>query len=459
MLLMSLTKFESMLKTNSVYFFDLVEFEEIILHYLDTGKHSLAKKAVKLGLEQHPTSVDLKLLEVEILIFDNKLDQAAQLVKKIEAIDPNNDEVYIQKATILSKGGAHKEAIENLKIALTHTNDKVDIWSLMGMEYLYLDDFENARLNFAKCIDVDFEDYSALYNVVYCFDMEKDHEQAIKYLNAYINRNPYCEVAWHQLGRQYFILNMFKEALTSFDYAVLIDESFIGGYLEKAKTLEQLGRFDEAIENYLITLELDDPTAFAYVRIGECYDQLGELETAISYYKKAVHEDPLLDKGWVLLTHSYYLQKDYQKALYYINKALKIDNENPLYWRKYAEINIKLNFYEEAVSAFQKCLMLKDEDVEIFVALSDVLSFLGEYNDALSVLFKAQKIYKEFAEIEYRLAGLFFILSKENHGIAHLKNGVAIDFEYHSIVKELYPSVFDHPKVQKLLADFKKAME
>ncbi len=459
MLPMPLTKFESMLKTNSVYFFDLVEFEEIILHYLDTGKHSLAKKAVKLGLEQHPTSVDLKLLEVEILIFDNKLEKAAQLVKKIEAIDPNNDEVYIQKATILSKGGAHKEAIENLKIALTHTNDKVDVWSLMGMEYLYLDDFENARLNFAKCIDVDYEDYSALYNVVYCFDMEKDHEQAIKYLNAYINRNPYCEVAWHQLGRQYFILNMFKEALTSFDYAVLIDESFIGGYLEKAKTLEQLERYDEAIENYLITLELDDPTAFAYVRIGECYDQLGELETAISYYKKSVHEDPLLDKGWVLLTHSYYLQNDYQKALYYINKALKIDDENALYWRKYAEINIKLNFYEEAVSAFQKCLMLKDEDIEIFIALSDVLSFIGEYNDALSVLFTAQKIYKKFAEIEYRLAGLFFVLSKENHGITHLKNGLAIDFEYHSIVKELYPTVFDHARVQKLLADFKKAME
>jgi len=459
MLPMPLTKFESMLKTNSVYFFDLVEFEEIILHYLDTGKHSLAKKAVKLGLEQHPTSVDLKLLEVEILIFDNKLELAAKLVKKIEAIDPNNDEVYIQKATILSKGGAHKQAIENLKIALTHTNEKVDVWSLMGMEYLYLDDFENARLNFAKCIDVDFEDYSALYNVVYCFDMEKDHEQAIKYLNAYLNKNPYCEVAWHQLGRQYFILNMYKEALTSFDYAVLIDESFIGGYLEKAKTLEQLERYDEAIENYLITLELDDPTAFAYVRIGECYGKLGALETAIGYYKKAVHEDPLLDKGWVLLTQSYYLQKDYQKALYYVNKALKIDEDNPLYWRKYAEINIKLNFFEEAVSAFQKCIMLKDEDIEIFIALSDVLSFIGEYNDALSILFTSQKIYKDFAEIEYRLAGLFFVLNKENHGIAHLKNGLSIDFEYSSIVKELFPIVFEHPRVQKLLADFKKAME
>ena len=134
---MSLSKFESMLKTNSIYFFDLVEFEEIIVHYLDSGKHSLAKKAIKLGLEQHPTSVDLKLLEVEILIFDNKLEKASQKLRKIELLAPNNDEVYIQKATILSKSGNHNEAIENLKIALIHAEDKVDIWSMMGMEYLY----------------------------------------------------------------------------------------------------------------------------------------------------------------------------------------------------------------------------------------------------------------------------------------------------------------------------------
>ena len=251
---MSLSKFESMLKTNSIYFFDLVEFEEIIVHYLDTGKHSLAKKAVKLGLEQHPTSVDLKLLEVEILIFDDQLEIASQKVKRIEMLAPDNEEVYIQKATIVSKGGNHKEAIQNLKIALIHADDKVDIWSMMGMEYLYLDDFENARLSFAKCIEVDYEDYSSLYNVVYCFDMEKDHEQAISFLNAYLDKNPYSEVAWHQLGRQYFVLDRFKEALTCFDYAVLIDESFIGGYLEKAKTYEQLGELEDAIKNYTRTI-------------------------------------------------------------------------------------------------------------------------------------------------------------------------------------------------------------
>ena len=454
---MSLTKFESMLKTNNIFFFDLVEFEEIIIHYLDVGKLSLAKKAVKLGLEQHPQSVDLKLLQVEIYIFENELDKAFSLLGKLERIEPSNDEIFIQKATVNSKKGKHKEAIINLEKALTFTDDKVDVWSLIGMEYLYLDNFEKARLSFEKCIEVDFEDYSALYNIVYCYDMEQKHAQAIVYLDNYININPYCEVAWHQVGRQYFILKMYKEALNSFDYAVLIDEFFIGGYLEKAKTLEELGRYQEAIDNYLITLELDDPTAFAYVRIGECYERIHKFDAAISYYKKAVHEDPLLDKAWMLLTNLYFNDGNYQKASYYISKALKIDEQNALYWRKYAEIKLKLSFFEEAVVGFENCLDLSDDALEIYIGLTDVLSFLGEFQDAISVLLRAQKTYKKIAEIEYRLTGLFFVLNKEKYGFHHLITGMKLDYEYHIILKELYPTVFENKKIQKLIANYKKA--
>ena len=71
----SLSKFESMLKTNSVLFFDSEEFEQIIHYYLENGKISLAKKATKLGLEQHPTATNLKLFQIEMFIFENKLDK------------------------------------------------------------------------------------------------------------------------------------------------------------------------------------------------------------------------------------------------------------------------------------------------------------------------------------------------------------------------------------------------
>lgn len=453
---MSLVKFESMLKTNNVYFFDATEFEEIIHHYLEIGKHSLAKKAIKLSLEQHPTSVALKLLKVELLIFENNMSEAVKLLNKIEVVEPNNDEVFIQKAAILSKKNNHIEAIKMLKQSLEFVEDPVEVWAMIGMEYLYLDDYENARLNFVNCIEVDFEDYSSLYNIMYCFEMEELYEEAIAFLNSYIDKNPYSEVAWHQLGRQYFELSMFKEALTCFDYAVIIDDSFIGGYLEKAKTLEELKRYEEAIENYLITLRLDDPTAFAYVRIGECFEKLNNKDMALQYYKKAVHEDPLLDRGWLLLTEFYCKADNDNKAMYYIEKALEVDDTNVLYWRKYANINIRLDFYEEAAKAFQACINLGDIEIEVYVALVDVLTYLGEYEEALKVLIKAKRTYREFAEIEYRFFGLFMVLNKTEYSITHLKNGLAIDYEYHKAVKDLYSFAFKNTKVKQIITNYKK---
>jgi len=97
-----LTKFESMLKTNDILFFDSSEFENIIHHYLESGKISLAKKAIKLGLEQHPTSVNLQLFKVEILVIENKFDKADDILEHLHILEPNNEEIYIQKANILS---------------------------------------------------------------------------------------------------------------------------------------------------------------------------------------------------------------------------------------------------------------------------------------------------------------------------------------------------------------------
>ncbi|WP_238988398.1 tetratricopeptide repeat protein [Aureibaculum marinum] len=447
-----LSKFESMLKTNSVYFFDSTEFEEIIIHYMNVGKMSLAKKALDLGLRQHPDSVALKLAYVEVLLYEDKINKAEQLLMELEEIDPLNDQVFLHKASLLSKKDKHKEAIVALNQALLYTEDEGDVYSMIGMEYLYLEDFDTARLHFAKCLEVEFDDYSALYNVIYCFDMLDQHEEAIDYLVDYINKDPYSEIAWHQLGRQYFMINNFVEALKAFDYSILIDEYFIGAYLEKAKTLEELKRYEEAIANYQLTINLEDGSSFTYLRIANCYEKMGEVKKALKYYNITVKEDPLLDKGWLALTDLYIKNKNYQKALYFINKALLIDDSNSVYWLRYAEINLKLNFFEEAIRGFQKCLDLEDYALGIFIALTDVLHFIGEFKDAIDVLLKAREFYNDFAEIEYRLAGLYILSQQEVLGLELLEKALKLDYDYHYIIKELYPSVFELEDVKILVA-------
>ena len=71
-----IAKFESMLKTDDVYFFDSEDFEDIIHHYLNHGKIALAKKAIRMGLQQHPHSLDIRLLDVEVMVFENQFEQA-----------------------------------------------------------------------------------------------------------------------------------------------------------------------------------------------------------------------------------------------------------------------------------------------------------------------------------------------------------------------------------------------
>ena len=453
---LSLSKFESMLKTNKVLFFDSEEFEEIILHYLDMGKAALAKKALKLALEQHPKSTGLKLVQVEMLVYDDKLELAEKLLNELYAIEPTNEEIYFQKANICSKRDQHEKAVELLKTALKYTDDYADVYNLIGMEYLFMDNLEKAKENFIKCLEEDLEDQSALYNVVYCFEFLDQNQEAIAYLNKYIDKNPYSEIAWHQLGRLHYGVKEYENAIRAFEYATLIDDEFLGAFMEKAKAYERLKKYEEAIESYSRTIELDDATSYALLRMGKCYEKLGNKALALKHFNQTVHEDPLLDKGWIAITDFYVRQKNYQKALFFVNKALAIDNQNHLYWKRYASINKQMNFFEEAEFGYRKAVEFGETGLETWLFWVDILQFLGEFESAIQTLLQASEYFPEENEVEYRLAGLYFMLTQNTKAKFHLSNALRLNFDNHIILEDLFPAVWTKKMVQNYIAKHKK---
>ena len=180
---------------------------------------------------------------------------------------------------------------------------------------------------------------------------------------------------------------------------------------------------------------------------------------AILFYKKALYEDPQLDKGLYAVANLYLKEKKYNKALHYINKALEIDAENTTYWRSYAKINLHLNFYEEVVVAFSRCIALQDTSLEIWLGLCDVQCFLGDDEDALVTLIKASLLFENTAEIEYRMAGLYLKSKNKTKGEKHLQTAFEIDFEHHTILKELHPKIYASKIVQQLIYKFKSENE
>lgn len=434
-------KFEHMLKTNNVLFFDADEFVEIVEHYIDMGKLALAKKALKLGLHQHPNYTDLKLLKAEIYIFEDKHAQAEDLLNYLQKVDPQNEEIYVLQANIYSKQDRHLEAIETLEYTLEFALQPTEIYNLIGIEYLFMENFEKAKLTYMKCLDQDHKDFTALYNIIYCFDFLDQQEEAIAYLNQFLDKNPYCEIAWHQLGKLYFDIGEDKRALQAFDFAIYSDDYFVGAYLEKAKVLERLKRYQEAIENYRISNQLDDPTAYAYLRIGKCYIKLNQSNEAVKYFKKAVHEDPMMDKAWSALTEFYMNKKEYKTALSFVNKALNIDGENPHHWRNFSIINNELGNIDESKKGLQHALEFGNYEFENLIMQIDICIEEQKWNDALDTLEYAQQFYENHPEFLYRLAGIYFKISKYNKAWKIFQKAYQQDQDYVYEMFQLFPEM------------------
>ena len=331
----SISKFEKMVKENKVLFFDSLEFENIISYYLDSGKLAYAKRALKLSLSQHPSNTNLSLFEIEIFIQEDKLDNALDLANSIIMIENNNYEAIILKSSILSKQKKHDKSISLLKSIINNYKNKSELFYQIGIEYLFIENFSKSSYYFKKSLNYDYLDHSAIYNILYCYEMIRDTKGLIIFLKEYLSRNPYSEIGWHNLGKSYVKIKMHNEAIAAFDYAIFSDDSFTSPYIDKGKLLEKMKKYDEAIDNYEEIISINPNSSYALFRIALCFEKKYDYENSLDYYFKCINNDPNMDKAFFRLSMFYYREKKFKRAIEYIEKAIKLNQEKSKYWKIY----------------------------------------------------------------------------------------------------------------------------
>lgn len=441
----SITKFERMLKTNRIFFFDAQEFEDIIVHYLGYGENNLAKKALKMGLEQHPSSHELMLLQSEVFILDQKFDAALKLLDYIEKLNPHDEEIALQKASIASKNGDHSASIAYLHKALELSEEPLEIWNLLGVEHLLAEEYEDAAYFFKNCVSDIPDDYSSLYNLLYCYEQLEKNEEAIQVLNEILEIDPYSEIAWHQLGLVLLKKGLLKEALSAFDFAIISDDTFTGAYIEKAKLLEGLGRVNEAISNYEIALNTNDPSAFVYQSIGTCHEKLGNLELARQFYLKAIHIEPSNENSWERIISFYTEQGNFKKAKDYFKRALDVNSDSILLWEKGIEIYEGLKDDKRALQACQKIYDLGAYEFSYLIKHIDFHLKFQQWDEAFRLTKEAFENFEDNPQVINRMGGCCLELGRLSEATYFLKFKSMSEEEY-SKLQQLFPS----------LADFKK---
>jgi tetratricopeptide (TPR) repeat protein len=147
-------KYENMLASNEIYFFDVDQFEEISEHYYFEGDFKRAIAVLDMARNQHPQASTLLLKRAQCLVSINKLDEAARELEVAESIEPNSEELMIARANLFSKKGHHGRAIRALKAALEFTSDPFDVLIMLANEYQIMGKLKPAISYYQKALEV-----------------------------------------------------------------------------------------------------------------------------------------------------------------------------------------------------------------------------------------------------------------------------------------------------------------
>jgi tetratricopeptide (TPR) repeat protein len=135
------------------------------------------------------------------------------------------------------------------------------------------------------------------------------YSEAAKHFQQAITLDPTMARAYDNLGLCYFYQNENELAVKNFDRAIELDRSSQHPspwpFVNRAETLQFLGRTKEAEADLREALRLDTQLAVAHYRLGNVLQQLGQLDPAVQEQLQAVQLDEKYAEPHIALAQIY----------------------------------------------------------------------------------------------------------------------------------------------------------
>ncbi|GEN68680.1 MULTISPECIES: tetratricopeptide repeat protein [Chryseobacterium] len=441
-------KFEEMMENNDEFYFDTEELEDIIVYYLELGDFNYADMAVNFGLKLHPNSLDIKIKKLEILLEWEEYNTAKELINELKGSSMEHTDFLVCYAKYYSNLGNPRKSIEICKRALELGEEENFLHNFIADEYVNLGDPFNALKHYRKALKEDPSDEYALENCMVCFSDLNKSEEAIAFLNEYLDEFSYSETAWFEYGQFYFNRKNFEEAIKGYDYLLAINSSSVGVYANKAACYEALGQYQKSIEVYEEMLELEYTKAFTFYKIGLCHKALKQPILALNSFQKSLREDPQFYLAMMEQSYLYEEMGGMSEALHFAKEATQLNENNLDYQKRLAFLFIDSGKFEESLSCLKKLVADEPSRFYNWYAYSEVLMLLGEYEEAVTVLNAAIKKHYR-AELFYQLSNCFFNLKEKDKGMDSLQKALDLDPSLAKDMQKKYPFIKDEVKKVK----------
>jgi tetratricopeptide (TPR) repeat protein len=217
--------------------------------------------------------------------------EAAQLYRRILAVQPAHADSFHLLGLIAHQAGRHAEAIDMIGQAIAIAPAAAYLSSL-GNAFKELGRTQQALQSYHAALDLrpDFEE--AHFNLGTLFMAEERLEDAAACYRAALTLKPDYLEAYNNLGETLRRQGRLDQAVACFTAAIKRKPDYLNAYNNLGNTLREQGHLDDAAICYrkILALKPDDPKACN--NLGNVLKELRRMDEAVICYRKAIKLRP-----------------------------------------------------------------------------------------------------------------------------------------------------------------------
>ncbi len=351
--------------------------------YEDLAKTGLIKVVEAEKNNKLALSAKTQLAEIE---FKKKhYPEAEEAINQILKVNSDFVEANLLKARLLMSQNKLDEAIDLLNKAVWSKSNADDVYALLGQVYEIKKDHKQAEKNFKLSLETNPANMAAFLPIYYSSFQENQKETAKQLLEKALNKNPHQDLLLALKAELEMDEKKWDAAeATIRQLAIFSKNKSTASYLQ-AKLLHNKGQFSEAITIYEKVLE-DYPDDWnVLVNLVRAYQGIKSSDKAVAYLESLHQKHPNEGKIARLLGELYLANHESNKARQVlVDQIHRTPHDIPLYL-ELAKIEADIQKKSEAsTQVYFRGLDNNPDDLTLMLALAKNYERSGDRRQARS---------------------------------------------------------------------------
>ncbi len=450
-----ISEYEAMSHEGTVGFIEEKVFFELAAYYQQEKQLGKAIEVIDHALSQYRYSSEFYLLKAELLLEQAQPQKASECLDMAEIYSPTELEIQLLRAEVLVALGNTEKAFRLL--------DKVEIGASLFEQseiqlcraciYEYMEEFKPMFFALNAAILANPKNQMALERLWLSVELSQQYRESIDLHQRIIDIDPYCFIAWYNLGHAFSCVREFKSAAESFEYAYLIDESFEFAYRDCAEAWMQLECYDKALRCFEDAAEHFCPDSDMFMKIGQCYTKIGDIEKAKNYFRQAIELEPDNDDIHFRIGECYIREESWDNAIIAFSKAININDRKEEYLLALAQTYLQTNELDKALVLFRQATDTAPEQSQHWLQYASCLIRKGDATEAMEVLKEAMD-YAPSNDLLYGQVACLFMLGKRKEGLYLFGDALRNNYAQHQWLFDRMPELKTDQDIQSVFTSF-----